>query len=230
MRLYLSDTESRRAGEGSLLVVRPAYFQPLRWQGRWIIGSIILPDAELAEHMQKTSAPSAVGDVVPAREAWACSKDFDGQPIAGMLAESDSIWYRASIEPLEADGIATPTQAAHGQWRPAPQMPGHAVRHRLRVVKVECRRVSSITEAEVLASGCLIPVSTDGCPEDKARPLLALTGRYPAMDYMPKGPRSTWTTADYLRAIYASAWMERHGKRAAWPDGWAWFVSTEATR
>ena len=248
-RLYLSDAEARRAVDGPLLVVRPVNPQPPPPQpnggglsfadaldvwgprtGRRR-GEVFVPCGSIghlpSEMKSGIRSPWAAGDVLLGREAWACSQDFDGQPIAGQLADSDSIWYRASIAPREEMGIATPMEASHGHWRPAPQMPAHAVRHRLRVVRVTCRPISSITEAEVGATGCPIPISTDGCPPGKGRPLLSLTGRYPAIGFMPDGPRSAWTTADYLRAIYASAWMERHGKRAAWPGAWAWFITTE---
>lgn len=234
-RLYLSDAEARRAVDGPLLVVRPMMPQPsphVTMGDRRPLGVVWPgtrpPVTNIGIDRAHEACPyGRPGDVLLAREAWACSQDFDGQPIAGQLADSDSIWYRASIAPREEMGIATPMEASHGHWRPAPQMPAHAVRHRLRVVRVTCRPISSITEAEVGATGCPIPISTDGCPPGKGRPLLSLTGRYPAIGFMPDGPRSAWTTADYLRAIYASAWMERHGKRAAWPGAWAWFITTE---
>jgi hypothetical protein len=230
-RLYLTDGESRRAGEGTLLVVRPMMPQPsphVSIHGRPL--GIVWPGFHPpVTNIGIDRAPEVCpygkpGNAVLGREAWASSKDFDGQS-AGMLAESDSIWYRASIDPL----TATPIQAAHGRWRPASQMPGHAVRHRLRVVKVECRQIGSVTVDETIQAGCKIYVNPEGCPPGKVRPMIAITGRFPACDFMPKGKPETWEEANYHRATYASGWMERFAKKAPWPDGWAWFVTLERT-
>ncbi|HET7229988.1 MAG TPA: hypothetical protein VFJ16_08305 [Longimicrobium sp.] len=94
----------------------------------------------------------APGDRLWVKEIWACTRELNGCSVKGMIAASDSIWYRASIPEFGATGIL----ACHGQWRTPVSMPRCASRLTLEITGVRVERLQEISEAGARAEGITV--------------------------------------------------------------------------
>ncbi len=88
------------------------------------------------------------GDHLWVRETWACSQDYDDVPVKGILAASDTIWWKAAL-PTFPEGMA----ACHGKWRPPMFMPRFASRIILVNEGEHIERVQEITPEDAIAEG-----------------------------------------------------------------------------
>jgi len=104
------------------------------------------------------------------------------------------------------------------KWRPAFHMPRWAVRLLDRVVKVEVRRVQTVTEEEAFASGIPRIISCPGCHGDEEGCCVCEhSGR------VRVGGMSQFTA----HGAFQDAFDSSQGKGSWDLNPWAWFITTE---
>jgi len=135
------------------------------------------------------------GDRVWVRETWACSQDYDGQSVSGVICESDAIWYRASIDELTTTGI----ESAHGQWRPSIFLPRWASRITLDVLAVREEPLQAITEEDARAEGVELAWPS-GTESDRPLPASHLFGFRHAWDKL-NGKRAPWASNPTVKVV-----------------------------
>lgn len=147
----------------------------------------------------------AAGDRLWVRESFNLVNPLAGCELNGR-PENDGVRYKATWD------------KANLRWKPSIHMPRWASRLSLEITNVRVERLQAISGDDAGAEGVQIPVNAD-----TKRPLLALTGDHLPIsyDWFASAVRGgTDTTADWMRAHYASLWDSLNAKR-----GFGWDVN-----
>jgi len=177
-----------------------------------------------------------VGDRLWVRETWADLTETHGQPWekynhnTGLYERGRTrfVWYRADGEqPGVGDCVSTVEP-----WRPSIFMRRSDSRITLEITDVRVQRLQDISGDDASSEGVQVPISDDG------RPLLELTGKFPASRYVDDeskewfriGGRRCGKTAalhnQLSRAYFGSLWDSINAKRAPWGSNpWVWAIS-----
>lgn len=172
-----------------------------------------------------------VGGLIRVRETWAASIMDPECEIDARTGDNCTAVYKATDpgndwthDQVNADGTLTSTPIK-APWRSAATMPEWASRLTLQIDSIQVVRLQSITEADCIAEGIRMPVN----PET-GRPLLRLTGKWPPSAYLSQKV-DTWTSEDWFRAHFASAWDARHFKMSPWASNpWVWVMGYHVTK
>jgi hypothetical protein len=97
------------------------------------------------------------------------------------------------------------------------QIPRWASRLTLEITEVRVERLQEINEAGVFAEGVQIPINAE-----TGNPLLRLSGPFAPALYLSAG----YTSADLIRAHFASEWDTAHARRGFGWDAnpWVWVI------
>ena len=166
-------------------------------------------------------APYEVGDRLWVRETFAV---VDGD-----------VLYRADMtdEQLREERAVKRLMNGGEPWRPSIFMPRAASRITLEVTEVRVQRVQEISGEDARAEGVRYPVSDEGCPPGKVKPLISVPdGMQRAVEWgifkTPRHPDARTPTHDDLsRLAFSLLWDSINGKRGFGWDAnpWCWCVS-----
>jgi hypothetical protein len=219
--IILDDSRARAAAAGTLRLI----VEPIKWpvmsesdgSKRRIfterdVGTINILLSEKQKHpCWQVKAHNRPGDDLAVKEAcYYDEPDHGGLEAEGVMYRADYVgtaYYNNPCNCGWCDGSED-----HAKWRSAVHMPTRFVRRHLRVLKVEARRVRSITSKEIIAAGLADrPHEVEGLG---TCPVSAFNGKcYPD-----------------LKSLFAAYWNKRHGHKPglSWADDpWCWFTTVE---
>lgn len=169
----------------------------------------------LSKHSKPTIQPLAVMDGV--------APTYETERGVCFAADGSIVWspYKTTIQNLRRDAPtkAKPHLPVSSKWKPSIHMPRWASRITLEIVNVRVERLQEISEADCIAEGVQVPVTTQNCPPGKARILTQLTGPGPRGTFAPYAylPDGDDSIEAYSRAHFASLWDSINAKR-----GYGW--------